>query len=207
MNKRGQALIEALAAVGITTAFFVCAIGLSTRLVDEVQKEKEQLEAEICKMNLNRSSFCRSAKQKGFILISALMQTMLLLFCFQVIYLLIIYKNTEFESLSNCFEKSLQYLIANQAPYAAVLKAENTHLNNSVRSFAEIQTLLSDPIFEYNSKDKAQGKLVYNLNIKITPNNVFRFFKLKNSDFTYKCGAERECTNQNCRYSIVADKF
>lgn len=210
MNKKGQALIEALAAVGLSTGFFIFSVSLVIQLLNEVKKDQQQLDTEICNMSSKPTSFCKKSSTKGFVLISSLMQMMLLLFSIQVIYLLIIYKDLQFSSLTSCFENSLQQIESqqrNSESLSDTLKNKASELNKLLTAIGIVQCSVSNPTLEYSSEDNSLTKVAYNLSLKLEPKNTFHFLRLSNAEMNFKCGAKKECTNQNCLYSIIADKY
>jgi hypothetical protein len=206
MKKNGQALIEALAVIFISVSFFTFAFSVFMKLFSEIKSEQQQLESQLCKLSRNK----RSCNEKGFILISTLMQMLGICFGFTLIKILMLQNEVRFQALHYCLEESLQ-IVSTESVINLKLKEmlENYILekNKLAEGFLKIQTTLSAPTFESNTISKSDRKLEYDLQIKFLPTNRFDLITLNPIINNFKCGAERICSKEDCSYSIIADKY
>ena len=217
MNRRAQALIEALVAITISTAFFISVLGLAVKVLKDTFDDQTDLRNEVCNLSGKSHDICK--KNEGFILINTLLQLTVLLFTFSLIALLLGFHDFEYQSLNWCFDEALQkfeeqYLVAEikesknyDSDFKKKLEDYVRDKNERLSSLASFQASVGTSNLPISNGNQYSESAVYNLNLKISPKVNFNLSEAKPIEVRWVCGAKKLCLEKRCQYLLVADKY
>jgi len=139
-NKKGQALVEALAGLLVTVMFFTSCLKLWITAAEELKTEQKERQQQLCELSKNK----RCQKDGGFILVTMLMQLMVLLFATQA--LVAIFLNEEFNwKVTNwCFDNALAAVTGGTAAKSSLSDIEG-NFNSAAPHLIRIRTNTQGP--------------------------------------------------------------
>ena len=197
MKRKGQALVEALAVLGLCLFFFSAWFKLLTGFLAEIKTEELRNQSQICR--LSGKFGCDS----GFVLVTMLLYSVLIVFAGQLLLSLIVAGSFRWKALDLCFGESLLGLTAQPPSLIEKLKELENEANKLTRGILKIESRASEPIVNSGKNTK---QIYYKIDWMQSFTPALFSFNSGPLNETYTCGVQRICDDKKCLYRLIADK-
>jgi len=201
MSKKGQALIEAIAGLGVCAFFLTCCLKLWLTVVNEFKNEQAQRQYQLCILTQNEKCPANS----GFVLITMLMNLTVLIFAAHVLIAIFLTEEFRWRASSWCFESGLQSVTGKSLATAAGLQTVENEMNSKAPALIQFKSETAGPINAFDST-KNLFESFHNLRWTFKPRFNSLYLNAAESTENFKCGVRKICHDQKCIYSLIADK-
>lgn len=201
MSKRGQALIEAIAGLGVCTLFLTCCLKLWITVVNDFKVEQLQRQNQLCVLTGKEN--CRP--DSGFVLVSMLMKLTVMIFAAHVLIALFLTEEFRWKASNWCFENGLQSLTGKDFNSLSDLQNLENEMNSKAPLLIQFRSVVAGPVSSYDSANDVVESF-HRLQWTFKPRFNPLFLKAAESTETFKCGARKTCHDQKCIYSLIADR-